>query len=1093
MAPGIVVEEMPEGSAGAKAGIQPGDILLSWRRPPNPVSDSKPDGRTFESPFDFQDLRFEEAPKGAVEVSGRRGDLEKTWKIEIGSWRGVEVGPHWKGKALELSLRGRRLIESGDLQEGVNAWGQLADRLGNLNEKRPRLWVLYRIAGQCLEAGQENPKAAEELAKILAELQSEPHLPLEASQVQQRLAYRYKISGALDPAHELYSNALETRQRLIPESLRVAESFNGLGSVAWNRRDLEKAAELHGRSLRIRERLAPDSLELAGSMNNLGIIAWDRGDLERAQRLHTGALEIRKKLAPGGFDEARSLNNLGGIAWKRGDLDLAQDLHLRSLKILERIAPESLELSRGLSNLGIVANSRGDLKRAHELQMRALKIKERVAPDSLDVAASLGNLGVITKGRGDLEGASEFFTRSLRVREQVAPGSLEVANSLGNLGVIAKEQGDLDRAQDLQTRALAIEEELAPGSLEVASTLNNLGAIALEKGEIDQAQRLLTRALRMKQRLAPGDLTTANSLYYLAKVMSAMGELNAASSYYSQALETLERQIKTLGGSYRTQAKFRAQQRILYQEAMTHHLARDRVADAFNVLERFRGRTFLTMLAERDIAFGLDLPKDLDRERRRLAVRHDETLNRLAKLSEAEAPEKVEALYRELEEIDRKRGEIEEEVRRSSPRLAALQNPEPLTSREARAVLDVGTLVVSFMVGEKSTVIFALSPKGALEVRRAPVGEELLREQVKVLTRRIAEMVPATPLGKARAHAFRAVSRELFDRLLGPFEDRIERSERLLLLLDGPLHALPFGALLHRSDEGEQYLAQWKRFHIALSLTAYAELKKDRPRAEKIERGSFQIAAFGDPSYGEDVTLSDSKEEDSADQDFASAQIAALRAVPELRGNDFKWPSLPYTRREVEGIAELFSRERARIFLGPSALEETVKNLDSEVDILHLATHASTNDRIPLNSYVALTIPEDLEEGRDNGLLQAWEILEQVRLEASLVVLSGCRTGTGQELRGEGLVGLTRAFQYAGARSVIASLWMIDDQSTAELMVRLYRHLGRGLDPDEALRAAQSELAKGPIEVVDVDGSTKRIDFSAPYFWAGFQLYGDWS
>jgi CHAT domain-containing protein len=133
---------------------------------------------------------------------------------------------------------------------------------------------------------------------------------------------------------------------------------------------------------------------------------------------------------------------------------------------------------------------------------------------------------------------------------------------------------------------------------------------------------------------------------------------------------------------------------------------------------------------------------------------------------------------------------------------------------------------------------------------------------------------------------------------------------------------------------------------------------------------------------------------------------------------------------------------------------------------------------MPLNSALALTIREDPGEGQDNGLLQAWEIFERMRLDAELVTLSACDSALGREAGGEGLVGLTRAFQYAGARSVVASLWSVADRSTAELMRSFYGQLKAGKSKDEALRAAQMELMRGR--------------FSHPFYWAGFQLAGDW-
>jgi CHAT domain-containing protein len=228
---------------------------------------------------------------------------------------------------------------------------------------------------------------------------------------------------------------------------------------------------------------------------------------------------------------------------------------------------------------------------------------------------------------------------------------------------------------------------------------------------------------------------------------------------------------------------------------------------------------------------------------------------------------------------------------------------------------------------------------------------------------------------------------------------------------------------------------------------------------------------------------------------------AALPADPTVRSaaerGIFDWPPLPYTRREVEGIASLFPEGTVRTFLGAEALEEQIKSLDRDTRILHIAAHGHTDEHLPSSSFIALTIPEgvtrdDTESERDNGLLQVWEIFEHVRIDADLVVLSACESGLGQELGTEGLIGLTRAFQYAGARSVVASLWSVADQSTSELMIRFYRHLRDGLSKDEALRAAQIELIRGPIEVTDADGRKVRIDASAPYYWAAFQIFGDW-
>jgi CHAT domain-containing protein len=180
----------------------------------------------------------------------------------------------------------------------------------------------------------------------------------------------------------------------------------------------------------------------------------------------------------------------------------------------------------------------------------------------------------------------------------------------------------------------------------------------------------------------------------------------------------------------------------------------------------------------------------------------------------------------------------------------------------------------------------------------------------------------------------------------------------------------------------------------------------------------------------------------------------------------------------VEALREL-SPAGASLWLGADAIEGRAKSVGLDSRIVHFACHGFVDEHFPLESGLARSVPESWRPGVDNGLLQAWEVFEQVRLDADLVTLSACRTGVGKQLAGEGLLGLTWAFQYAGARSVLASLWEVSDASTAELMRRFYGYLRGGAAKAEALRRAQLALLRRPAT-------------SAPYFWAAFQLTGDW-
>jgi CHAT domain-containing protein len=309
-----------------------------------------------------------------------------------------------------------------------------------------------------------------------------------------------------------------------------------------------------------------------------------------------------------------------------------------------------------------------------------------------------------------------------------------------------------------------------------------------------------------------------------------------------------------------------------------------------------------------------------------------------------------------------------------------------------------------------------------------------------------------------RLSALQQRGRHLYDLLIRPAKPRLAKAQRLLVSPDGSLHSLPFAALV----SGNHYLAESKPIHIVASATVYKEIKATR--SKKPSTAAMDFLAVGDPQYPSGL---DDHAEAASDPQMQDALRRGLRLKP-----------LPATRGEVEAISKLFPN--TRLLLGNDATEEAIKSLAPRARRLHFACHGLLDEQFPLNSALALSTPEHPEEGRDNGLLQAWEIFESVRLDADLVTLSACDSGLGKEMGGEGLVGLVRAFQFAGARSVLASLWGVADVSTARFMKRFYGHLHDGQPKDEALRAAQIDMIR------------EKSRSSHPFHWAAFELFGDW-
>jgi CHAT domain-containing protein/Tfp pilus assembly protein PilF len=1127
-APGVVVEALDSRATAAQAGLDAGDILLRWELQPEIATNAPPPSGDLFLPLDVDRVKRDWSPKGRLALAAIRDGEAFKVVVAPGRW-GLDVRPRLR--ASELTLY-RSIIETAWRQAGPAMPAKGASRLLTADARRRddpvrAAWFLRRsgdpessplsalrdldlqrhtlvlelLADSMFEGGR--PSAAKVLATsalrrqragsaddvaiasllnklgvydyVGRDLESAVQLFRQAVAIRLRLAPlsldlakslnnlggMIQALGEFSRADACYRRSLQIKQRLVPDSLSVASSLNNLGNLARERGDLDAAETWYRRSLTIRERLAPESLHVATSLNNLGLVTFLRGDLATAEDRLERALGLWSALAPGSANEAHCLISLGNVASERGNLTVAESHYRRALQVQERLAPDGLEVAAILNNLGYVARYRDQLAQAEDLQRQALGIYDRLAPRSLLTAASLSNLGHVLADRGDTRAAAELFARALALRQRLAPNSLEVARSLDSQGGLAFERGDLPEARRLFQRALTLRQAIAPASFSEAESLLNLGQLALHEGRTEEAEAMLASCAAIRESVAPESVACAVAWHQLGLVVRAAGRPREALDHLARAADALEAQQGRLGGSGEVRSGFRAHFMDIYHDYIDLLLELGRPEEGFHVLERSRARGLLALLAERDLLFSRDLPPQMARQRARLNAEYDRSLTRLCDPTTVLEDSERQALQAGLAELRQRREDLEARIRSASPRLASLQYPHPVDLEAAKRWLDEDTLLLAWSVGRDKGHLFAVSPrkKGVTAVAIA-VDEDTLRHRV----RRLRSAVQ-TGIDAADQDHVRTLATELTKLILPSMSDRISAAERLVLLPDGPLHLLPFAALVNPAT-GHEWLVEAKPISIAPSATVLAELRQRPARPT-----ATQVVAFGDPAYR---PIPQGMETSGP----GPAAVGVLELTP-----------LPATRAEVEHLGRLYPQS-SRLWLGAEATEERVKGIDASVAIIHLACHGLTDERFPLDSALALAAPGPRSDSRENGLLQAWEIYEDIRIDADLVTLSACETALGKELAGEGLIGLTRAFQFAGARSIVASLWRVADQVTAELVKRFYTHLSTGMSKDQALRHAQLDLIRTPIAVSD--DASARLDASHPYCWASFELIGDW-
>lgn len=1006
------MERVEPGSAPEQAGLLPADVLLGWTRAAAPPANPSPASGTFVSPSDLDALEIEQAPRGAVTLLVERDGARRQVTLPLGRWS-LETRPRLPDELVEAYLAGRSASQSKDTAEAARGralWRALARQVAERGDARSAAWLLLRVA-----QARAPDRPAEEVARdFAAAADGLPDDPAWVAYARSHEAFALESRNReIERALALRREALRLRESLDSHSLGVAHTLNVLAIVERECGQLDQAETHNRRALAIRRQAAPRSLALANSLNNLANVALARGDLKAAEDLMCEALALRRELQPGGADVAQSLNNLGGVAWSRGDPAAAQAYF-----------------------------------------EEALQIQQRLDRRSLAAAAMLTNLGAVAFESGRVPEAERFFERALAIEQELSPDGIEVAGSLVNLGQAAAARGARPEARRRLERALAIQTRLVPGSLALCETLTQLGELMADEADLAGAEAVHRRALALRAQLAPGSTLEAESHHALAGVALRAGRPAAALEAELRALEALDAQSARLGGSHEARARYLARYAGWYREAIDLLLRLGRPEEAFHVLERSRARGLLALLAERDLVFD-DVPADLARLQRATDAEHDRLLAELAELSGEGDDEPRAALRRRLDAVRLRQEELRADVRRAAPRLASLRYPEPLDLAATRQVLDPGTLLLSYSLGEPSSVVFATGP-GALDFAAFDIDSGAAALQAGVEAFRGQILRGRAGGGEAR---LRLLAQSLGTRLLGPVADLVARAERVVIVPDGPLHVLPFAAL---ADPGGgttfHWLVEGRPVHVVSSASVLAQLRKQRPA----RTDELTLAAFGNPDY-------------SARAAGPTARAESRDSRPGTHAS--RLSPLPGTRAEVEHLRALFP-ERARVFLGPEATEEQVKALGDSARLIHFACHGLLDSRFPLESALALSFPARAAAGRENGLLQAWEIFEHVRLDADLVTLSACETDLGEKQGGEGLLGLRRAFHFAGARNVVASLWSVDDDATATLMERFYRAIRSDARIDEALRQAQLDALRDPAR-------------AHPAYWAAFQLSGD--
>lgn len=822
----------------------------------------------------------------------------------------------------------------------------------------------------------------------------------------------YAAQGRQEEALTVYEQSLAIDEALGRQA-GLAATLNNIATVYENQGRYTEALAAHNRALTI-DRALGRPASMATSLNNIGLVYKQQGQFNQALTAYQEALTLFQENGNRG-SAGTVLNNMGVVYETQGRYEEALAAYEQALAIHRQTENRPGEANT-LNNIGLVYYSQNRQSKALTTLQQALAVIE-TGGNLRDKATILNSTGLVYSEQSQFKQALSFFEQALAIQREAGYREGE-HTTLTNIGAVYKRQGKNREALDVFNQSLAIIQRIGSRADE-ALALNNIGVVYSALEQPEKAMDFYRQALAIHQEVgnpAGESLVLGN----LSDVYRKLGRNDEALTAAQQALDIGET-IRAAAGSEQGRSSFIAQFKDEYDfvVAELHRQGEDEAA--FFTAERSRARSFLDSLATGQVQLNDSDADIFNREEE--AYRHRQTL--LDTLIKARAqsppqPGRVAALESQLAQAEELYAQARAVIEARNNRLVELLPNRGAknvpTVADIQAYLPPNSTLVAYYSLDEQTLAFVIA-SNAFAVIELNISQAELSQKVEFF-RKLIDL--------RETDATRQTAAELYQILIAPLDETLN-TPHLLIVPHGRLHYLPFAALLH--PKKQRYLIE--DYSLALLPSAAGLPFIQQNAAQQRHRETPNALILGNPSTAQ-------------------------------------FDPLPFAQKEAEAIAALYGNE---LLLQATATETAVRQQAAESTIIHLAAHGSYNAAEPLKSLIALA-PDSVHD----GMLSVSEVYGLNLHQTDLVVLSACQTQLGDLSGGDDVIGLTRAFTFAGTPTVMATLWNVNDAATSFLMTRFYTHLVSGLSKAEALQRAQLDTL---------------AEYPDPFYWAAVTLSGD--
>ncbi len=905
--------------------------------------------------------------------------------------------------------------------------------------------------------------------------------------------------GQYDKAKEYYEKAMAIFREL-RDRKDEGIALNNLGLVFKDWGQYDKAKEYYEKSLAIRRELKDRSGE-GQTVNNLGCVFREWGQYDKALENHEKALAIARELKDR-TREGMFLNNVGLLFKDMGQYDKVVEYYEKSLAISRGLKDRKQE-AMTLNNLGVVFMDWGQYDKAVEYYEKSLAITRQLK-DRRGEGETLNSLGLVFAGWGQYDKAVEYYEKSLSIRRDLKDRKGE-GETLNNLGLVFQQRGDWQTALGNFQKGLAIWTEIEVPTEEPKKLI---GMLYLEQGDMTKAEPFIKEAgagesagrlFLLKKEYTKAKESYDNILksaeknrkaddFFIAHtglgfVWEEMGDNPKAAEHYSKAVDCTEDLRASLSAGARESffdVKVAGFSRTDPYKGLARALAKmNRPVEALKQSEGCRARVFAETLSRRSSGVSLDIPKDV--------MDKDSLLNnQLAALTKnlQTAYEKgnklaIGALEPQVKELKGKLSAHVGTLRKQYPLFAATKYPQPM-GLEQTALRD-DEWVLAYDVTDSGVLIYLTRGKNLVKGLFKTIPQKELEELVTKF-RQPMEMTEEGITAKQLAKFDFTAGKKLSDLLLADILPELPKAASLIVVPDGSLGVVPFEMLVLNdggkvsTDKTIPYVTGAEFFgdrnpisyyQSVTALTLARTLGKKQEQAEKTLAMVDPIFAVDDARFAKETT----EKRRAALDKLTGEKLMSFRTELKLQ-----IPRLPLAEKLGESLKDA-DPAKTDLYEGLNAQKAVLLKSDlTPYRSCVLATHGYFGKDLPgiKEPVLILTLPNQ-PVGQD-GFLRMSEVMG-LKLNADMVALTACQSGLGRIVSGEGTMGMGRAFQYAGAKSVLMSLWSVAESSSVDLVTSFFKHVREGKNKLEAMKLAREDISKA--------------GYDHPFFWAAFILVGE--